>query len=210
MIKKVLLLSLIGSFMNLPLVAEAEISRRVDKDGVVHLSNLFTAPKKRSQKATKQNKKKPKLTTIKENIRYYAERYGVDPDLVSALIRVESDFQPRAVSRSGAKGLMQLMPTTASRYGVKNPFDPEENIRGGVKYLRYLLDLFNGDTKLAVAAFNAGENSVIRSKRVPRVTESFVKRVMAFYQKGKMLSGDKIYSYVGPDGTLVYTNSLLF
>lgn len=210
MIKKILLFSLIANIIHLPLIVEAEMARRVDKDGVVHLSNLFPAPKKKGQKATKQTKKKAKRASIRENIKYYSEHYGVDPELVTALIKAESDFQPRAVSPAGAMGLMQLMPATAARYGVANPFDPEENIRGGVKYLRYLLELFEGNIRLAIAAFNSGEKAVMRYNKVPSFTEPFVQKVISLYRERKGLTEAKIHSYSGPDGTLVFTNMALF
>jgi len=100
-----------------------------------------------------------------------AARYGIDPLLVHSVIRVESNYNPVAVSRKGAEGLMQLIPSTARRFGVSNSFDVHENIEAGVKYLKYLLDMF-GDTRLAVAAYNAGENAVLRYRDVPPYPET--------------------------------------
>ncbi|HWX25626.1 MAG TPA: lytic transglycosylase domain-containing protein, partial [Vicinamibacteria bacterium] len=91
-----------------------------------------------------------------------ASMNGVAADLVKAVIQVESEYDPNAVSSKGAQGLMQLMPFTARRFGVTDPFDPRQNILGGVQYLRFLLDLFQGDTSLALAGYNAGENNVTR------------------------------------------------
>ncbi len=102
----------------------------------------------------------------------FAEQYRVDPFLVKAMIRTESKFDPGAVSAAGARGLMQLMPGTAERFGVKNVHDPAQNIRGGVAYLRWLLDEFRGDRKLAVAAYNCGEGVVRRVRRVPEIRET--------------------------------------
>ncbi|HSB73898.1 MAG TPA: lytic transglycosylase domain-containing protein [Candidatus Methylomirabilis sp.] len=112
-----------------------------------------------------------------------ATEEGVDPDLVRAIIRVESNFEASAVSPKGARGLMQLIRGTASRYAVADPFDPEANIRGGVRYLRFLQELFPGRLPWALAAYNAGENAVLRHNGVPpyRETRQYVDRVLAHY-----------------------------
>jgi soluble lytic murein transglycosylase-like protein len=112
----------------------------------------------------------------------HAARHALDPDLVRAVIRVESGWNPRAVSRKGALGLMQLMPATAAEYGVADPFNPEENIRAGVAYLRRLIDRFDGRTELALAAYNAGPGAVEKYHRtVPpyRETQSYVRRIVS-------------------------------
>ena len=116
-------------------------------------------------------------------IQKYASRYGVDPSLVRAVMRNESGFNPYAVSSKGAQGLMQLMPGTASLLGVNDPFDPEQNIAGGVSYLRHCLDCFGHNVPLAVAAYNAGPGRVARSQGVPAIkeTQAFVKNVMGSY-----------------------------
>ena len=115
-------------------------------------------------------------------------RHGVDPNLIFALMRQESGFNPRARSYKGASGLMQLMPATARRFGVSNIYDPAENIEGGVRYLRFLLDTFNGDVELALAGYNAGEGAVIRhGYTVPRYreTQHYVKVISARYGRDK-------------------------
>ncbi len=114
-----------------------------------------------------------------------ARAYGVDKALVRAVISAESGYNAQAVSRTGAQGLMQLMPQTAKRYGVRNVFDPVENIHGGVKYLHDLLVMFKGNIELAVAAYNAGENAVMRYGRIPPYAEtvSYVPRVLGFYRR---------------------------
>src|SRR5688572_28966802 len=104
-------------------------------------------------------------------IEHYSARYGVDPTLVRAVIQVESDFNPNCVSHKGARGLMQLMPGTAKRYGVKEIHDPEQNIRGGVQYLAYLLELF-GDKPRALAGYNAGEGAVLKYGGIPPYEET--------------------------------------
>jgi hypothetical protein len=121
-----------------------------------------------------------------------ASKYGVDKALVHAVISAESGYNPQAVSRTGARGLMQLMPETARRYGVHNSMDPADNIYGGVRYLRDLLTMFKGDMKLAVAAYNAGENAVIRyGLRVPPYAETlgYVPKVLEFYRKFQTRQG---------------------
>ena len=113
-----------------------------------------------------------------------AHRFQVDPDLVHAIIQVESGYNPKAVSRKGAMGLMQLIPATAQRFGVVDPFDPKQNLAGGVNYLKYLLGLFGGDVKLSLAAFNAGEHSVQHSGGIPPFaeTQNYVRKVTNLYQ----------------------------
>jgi hypothetical protein len=108
-----------------------------------------------------------------------AKKFDVDAALISAVIKAESDFNPREVSNKGARGLMQLMPSTAERFGVRNSFDAKANIDGGVQYLRWLLDTFSGNADLAVAAYNAGEGNVWKYNGVPpfRETMTYIKRV---------------------------------
>ncbi|MEI8190484.1 MAG: transglycosylase SLT domain-containing protein [candidate division NC10 bacterium] len=164
-----------------------------------------------------------------------ATQNGVDPALVKAIIRAESGFDQRAVSRKGAQGLMQLMPETADRYAVGDAFDPADNIRGGVRYLKFLQDLFPGQLHLAVAAYNAGENAVLRYGGLPPYAETreYVTRVFRFYGQPDAVataapipaarptqpqrtaraarpqpvpSTPSVYRQVGPDGTPHYTN----
>src|SRR5579864_104997 len=108
-----------------------------------------------------------------------AARHAVDRDLVHSVISVESNYNPLAISSKGALGLMQLVPATARRFGVADAFNPSQNVEGGVRYLKYLLDLYNGDHRLALAAYNAGEGTVERYRGVPpfRETRDYVYRV---------------------------------
>jgi len=147
-----------------------------------------------------------------------AERVRVDPQLVHAIIKVESEYDPNAVSRRGAMGLMQLIPATARRFGVENPFDPQQNIEGGVTYLKYLLDIFGGDLALSLAAYNAGENSVLRTGRIPSFpeTRNYVRKVTTLYQNGFSPTAPKSWSgqgqklpimrYVDAEGVVHFTN----
>jgi len=125
---------------------------------------------------------KPRMTMadIHAHIRQVALRHGISPLLVAAIIEAESEFNPRAVSRKGARGLMQLMPATASSLSVHDSFDPHENIDGGVRHLRRLLDRFHGNVPLAVAAYNAGEQKVIDYGGVPpyRETRRYVSKIL--------------------------------
>lgn len=112
-----------------------------------------------------------------------ADRYNVDPTLVRAVIQVESNFDARCVSKKGARGLMQLIPETAKRYGVRNIFDPDENIGGGVHYLSDLLAMFHNDLSRALAAYNAGENAVLKYAGIPPYSETttYVTRALTVY-----------------------------
>jgi soluble lytic murein transglycosylase-like protein len=155
-----------------------------------------------------------------------ADKYALDPSLVHAVIKTESNGNPRAVSRKGAMGLMQLMPATASDLAVSNPFDPEENIDGGTRYLKYLIEKFNGDLTLALAAYNAGPKTVEKKGSVPEIAETkqYVKKVLSLYNGRTSLpvssptslvppSGPKtepIYKVLSEDGSVLFTNSPLY
>jgi soluble lytic murein transglycosylase-like protein len=124
----------------------------------------------------------PKVaTTVPELVDRLAEQYGVPSNLAHALIQVESNYQPDAVSPKGAMGLMQLMPATAKQYAVTDPFDPEQNLTAGLQHLKGLLDRFGNKTSSALAAYNAGETAVVRYGGIPpyRETQDYVRRILA-------------------------------
>jgi len=125
---------------------------------------------------------------LRDLITAAAAREGLDPALVEAVVAIESAFNPRAISRKGAMGLMQLMPQTAARYGVSDPFDPEENLTGGIRYLRDLLHRFDGDLRYALAAYNAGETAVLTYGGIPpyRETREYVRLVLARYRPSRV------------------------
>ncbi len=126
-----------------------------------------------------------KAQAFRESIHKYAHQYRVDHNLIKSVITAESCFKKNALSHANARGLMQLIPDTAKRFGVKNSYDPEQNIHGGVKYLRFLLDRFKGDLKKVIAAYNAGEGKVEQYKGIPpyKETQQYVKNVLAIYDK---------------------------
>jgi soluble lytic murein transglycosylase-like protein len=142
-----------------------------------------------------------------------AAQHQIDPALVRAIIRVESNFNPYAVSSAGAQGLMQLVPATAERFGVANPFDPRANLDGGIRYLKYLLGMYGGDLHLTLAAYNAGETSVTRSQGVPsyQETRNYLRKIGALYPIGNALDGfrpaPKIMKFVDAAGVVHFSNT---
>lgn len=124
-------------------------------------------------------------TDIMAWVNIIAPTFGLDPMMVNAVIKVESGFNPKAISNRNAQGLMQLIPSTAQRFGVQNCFDPVQNLVGGIAYLRYLLQMFSGDLSKAWAAYNAGEDAVIRNKGIPPFEETiqYVRKLLAMYPR---------------------------
>lgn len=152
---------------------------------------------------------------VEKLVREAAERHNVDPALVRAVIETESNWNPSAVSRKGAVGLMQLIPTTAQRFGVDDLYSPQQNVDAGVKYLRTLLERYNGNLDLALAAYNAGEGAVDRAHGVPsfRETRNYVQRVQSAYFRpgsgrldGLFGSRRAIRKTSDPSGRTIFTN----
>jgi soluble lytic murein transglycosylase-like protein len=154
--------------------------------------------------------------TLDQMVNEVATRYNVDPQLVRAVIGAESNWNPQAVSRTGAQGLMQLVPTTARQLGVRNAFDPRQNIEGGVSYLKMLLERYDGDLDKALAAYNAGPGAVDRAGGVPPIAETrqYVQRVTETYYNpaadrspgGPLQARRPIYRTTDDSGRIVFTN----
>lgn len=201
-------LALVAAFLPLPALSEAQVFRYVDKDGVLHFTNVPTLPNQvktptmppyAANLVNKMRSSSPRPfypyrslvpacnlvnhSLYDPHIRFSCQRYGLDHRLVKALIRTESAFDPGALSPKGAMGLMQLMPGTSRDMGVMNPFDPVENIDGGVRYLRFLMDRFNNNLSLALAAYNAGPEAVQKHGGIPpfEETRNYVQKVLEFY-----------------------------
>jgi soluble lytic murein transglycosylase-like protein len=176
-------------------ISLADIYKYVDDEGVMHFTDAPTDRRfkifMRDLKKDKKLRTKFKIGAFSRNpaefepiVKSVASEYGVDKNLVKAVIHAESGYNPNAVSPKGAQGLMQLMPKTAQGLKVPNSFDPKDNIRGGVRYLRFLLDTFKGDVTLALAAYNAGLSRVNQYGGVPpyQETRNYISRVLS-YQK---------------------------
>jgi soluble lytic murein transglycosylase-like protein len=198
-----------------PAAFASGLYRWVDEAGVSHFTNAPTDPRFRNVGPVSGTAKGwlrlPEGTgsRFSAEIGEIAARHGVAADLVEAVIRAESAFNPRAVSSKGAQGLMQLMPRTASSLGVRNAFDPRENIDGGVRHLRYLLDRYPGNVPLALAAYNAGEKAVDLHRGIPPYaeTQQYVQKILG---PGGLANGNAVRSVVyrstERDGTVTLTN----
>ncbi len=169
--------------------AYADFYKYTDENGVVHITNVPRAGyswmmrEKRTEAPARPDRRAEKKR-LDEMIYISAARHGIDPALVMAVVRAESDYDSMAVSAVGARGLMQLMPETARRMGVVDIHDPEDNIEGGIRYLSRLLEKFEWKVPLALAAYNAGEKAVERHKGVPPYaeTQDFVRKVLGYYR----------------------------
>ncbi len=152
----------------------------------------------------------PRIIALIDQI---AGKHGVDPELVKAVAKVESDYNPRAVSSRGAQGVMQLVPSTANRFGVTNAFDPKQNIEGGVRYLKLLQDMFSNNLPWVLAAYNAGEHAVRKYHGIPpyRETQNYVRKITQLYGEHPPESATKglkadIVTYRDTAGRTVYSN----
>lgn len=167
-----------------PLFLNADVYKHIDKDGVLHFTDRpggdgFYLYLSVDEKGSSAYDRSDYDTWIQEA----AGKYRISFGLLKALIKVESNFNARAVSPAGAKGLMQIMPHNFRALDIRDPFDPYQNIMGGARYLREMLNRHNGNRQLALAAYNAGPNAVARYGRVPPYTETmdYVRKVMKYY-----------------------------
>lgn len=177
------------------LPAAADVYQYIDGNGTISLTNVPNDPRYRRVVSALPRSR----TVISEGeldpvIARHSRAHRLHPALIRAVIKTESDFDPLAVSRAGAIGLMQLMPQTAMRLDVRDSYNPDENIGGGTKYLRQLLDRFDGNLPLALAAYNAGEHAVERYQGLPPITETrqYVKKVLRYYRT--FLTNDRLSS----------------
>jgi len=203
-------ISLLFSFLAAATSADADIYTYTDKDGVVHFTNSKPGKKHKKKyklylKTPQKRKARPGVVPIPArdtdparysrydaSILQAAKTHSIPEAFVRAVIRVESDYDPRVVSVAGAQGLMQLMPATAKRMGCENPFDPHQNIMGGTRYLRHLANMFGGDMVLTIAGYHAGEGAVLKYNGVPPYssTKSYIRKVLKFYYHFKKKLGN--------------------
>ena len=190
------LIALTLAFMFLTSVCVyADIYMYIDADGIMHFTNAPTASDRDyrvyiREKSAYRPSAFHSSDEYDELISQASKQYGVDNLLVKAIIKAESDFDPKAISKKGAMGLMQIMPQNFQHLDIENPFDPQENILGGTRYFKYLYDRFDGKLALSLAAYNAGPTAVDNyNKTIPpyRETEQYVERVLAYYRNYKNL-----------------------
>ena len=231
--KTIIILACTVLFFSLcqPRQVVADIYQYTDENGVMHFSNVSVGTAKKYKKlrssaaAKQQTMSNPRSNTPSQApisssnmpsdyvdiINSACSRHGVDPALVHAIVKVESDFNPYAMSSKGAMGLMQLMPQTAVNMNVGNSFNPNDNINGGVKYLRYLMDRYEGNLSLALAAYNSGETAVKKWGTIPpyRETQNYVQRILRIYggNDSAVRPHYTIYMVYGEDGALMLTDN---
>ncbi len=201
-----LMISLVASL-------QSEVKVRRKHQGRIVVTNALRRPAATIKSKVGKTPEADSVThTYASQIRALALRYDVREDLIRAVARAESDFNPYAVSKKGAVGIMQLMPETARRYGVNNRFNISENLKAGVRHLKYLNRRFNGKLSLILAAYNAGENAVLQHNGVPpyRETREYVRRAMGFMglsYRGSSLRRSTLYKVITPQGRILITNS---
>ncbi len=169
--------------------AKAAVYSYVDRNGVTHFTNVPTSNKYKLlfRNLSSYNHEQIAENKLKQEVMIIANKYNIDPLLIMAMIKVESDYMPDAVSSAGAVGLMQVLPSTAELFYVKNLYSPKDNIEAGVEYFKYLYTIFNGDYVMAIAAYNAGEQAVLKYKGIPPYPETqwYVAKVLKTFFKMK-------------------------
>ncbi|MGB7844415.1 MAG: lytic transglycosylase domain-containing protein [Candidatus Acidiferrum sp.] len=220
----------VAGLLALPRPAKAQIASLTDESGRRLFVNAEPPPVKLSPAKPRttiymagemsfMGKNRPAVTLDRDGaeklVREAAERHHVDPALVRAVIETESNWNPAARSHKGASGLMQLIPTTAMRFGVNDAFNPKQNVDAGVRYLKLLLERYNGNLDLALAAYNAGEGAVDRAHGIPgyRETRNYVQRVQdAYFRPGSgrldnaYTRANPIHRVVDANGRIIFTN----
>lgn len=175
---------LIGLVAEPMVFADGEIYGYVSSTGTVHVTNVPSDQRYGEIALKPRYHASVSDRELEEAVVRYASEYHLSPALLLAVMKAESSFDPMVISKAGAVGLMQLIPETAIRHGVRNLYDTRDNIGGGAKHLRYLLDRFHGNIRLALAAYNAGEKKVDRYRQIPpfKETQLYVKKVMSYYR----------------------------
>ena len=204
--KKIIVLSLISIACSFSALSHADIYKYVDEDGVIHLTNM---PKGDHYRKIMSENIVHTRDSYNHIIRTASFKYGIEPSLIKALITVESNWDSYAVSKKGAIGLMQIMPATATDMQIINPYDPEQNIEAGTRYLRFMLNRFKGNLDMALAAYNAGPTTVEKSGGVPAIAETreYIKKVLSIHNKRRNNPTTGIYRVVNDDGSILYTDN---
>lgn len=174
-----------------PAIAPGDIYKYIDQNGVMHFTNTPTASSAKYRVYLRESPPVARNSALpgsyEDLIHQAAEQNDIAAALIRAIIRAESNFNPRAVSKKGASGLMQIMPVNFASLNIRDPFDPKQNIMGGVRYFKQMMNRFGGKLHLALAAYNAGPEKVEQYQRVPpiRETENYVQKVLRFYNHYK-------------------------